>query len=232
MAYMIFGGTVTGSVGYGLKALSLSAALMLLLGACSAPVIPQAQPTHSEIAVSSSATASTSATLTPEEAKSVAPTKPAPTVTKSSKPAQSTCGPKLTPSALTKLATKLPAPKISTGEIMDWKWDADSADPSTYDECAALSWITFPIEGATGSSPYIIALFHEGKYLGVATRTTFGFFPQVERIDDARLQVTYAYAKNGEANAGASGRAVSTYSWDKNAGSVKHRGDFPPGYTQ
>lgn len=223
---------MTGSVGYGFKALSLSAAFVLLLGACSAPVSPQAQPTHSEVAVSSLATASTSATPPPEETKSVAPTKPAPTVTKSNKPTQPTCGPKLTPSALTKLATKLPAPKISTGEIMDWKWDADSADPSTYDECAALSWVTFPIEAATGSSPYIIALFHEGKYLGVATRTTFGFFPQVERIDDAKLKVTYTYAKDGDSNAGASGRAVSTYSWNLSTESVKHQGAFPPGYTQ
>ncbi len=223
---------MTGSVGYGLKALSLSAALVLLLGACSAPVTPQAQPTHSEVAVSSSATASTSATPTPEETKSVAPAKPTPTVTKSSKPAQPTCGPKLTPNALTKLASKLPAPKISTGEIMDWEWDADYADSSTYDECAALSWVTFPIEGATGSSPYIIALFHQGKYLGVATRTTFGFFPQVVRVDDGQLKVTYTYAKDGESNAGASGRAVSTYSWNLGTESVKHQGAFPPGYAQ
>lgn len=223
---------MTGSVGYGFKALSLSAALTLLLGACSAPGTSQAQPTHSEVAASSSVAVSPSATPTPEETKSVAPTKPTPTVTKSSKPAQPSCGPKLTSGALTQLATKLPAPKISTGEIMDWKWDAEYADPSTYDECAALSWVTFPIEGATGSSPYIIALFHKGKYLGVATRTTFGFFPQVVRVDDAQLKVTYTYAKDGDSNAGASGRAVSTYSWDLNTQSVKHHGAFPPGYAQ
>lgn len=221
-----------GSVGYSLKVLSLSAALTLLLGACSTPGTTQVQPTHSEVAISSSAAASPSVTATAEATKSVSPAKPSPAVPKSSKPAQPSCGPKLTPSALAKLTAKLPAPKISTGEIMDWKWDADYADPSTYDECAALSWVTFPIQGATGSSPYIIALFHEGKYLGVATRTTFGFFPQVVRVDDAQLKVTYTYAKDGDSNAGASGRAVSTYSWDLNTESVKHHGAFPPGYAQ
>ena len=142
--------------------------------------------------------------------------------------ASTSCGPRLSDQDMVALTRKLPAPNVSTGEEMDWKWDADYADTDGYDPCAALSWITFPIERGTGSSPYTIALFHQGEYLGVTTSRTFGFFPQVERIDDGQISVTYTYAKDGDSNAGASGRVTSTFTWDVESGSVDHRGDLPP----
>ncbi|WP_404285285.1 LppP/LprE family lipoprotein [Glutamicibacter arilaitensis] len=197
------------SAGCTLKVLSLSAALALLLGAC---VAPEALQAESDSPRGEPSAMPPSSAAEPSETPEVS------------------CGPEMTTGELAKLAAKLPAPKISTGAVMGWKWDPDSADAATYDPCAALSWITFPIEGATGSSPYIIALFHGSTYQGAATRTGFGFYPEVERVADARLQVTFSYAKNSESNADASGRALSTYIWDENTKSVKHHGGFPPGY--
>lgn len=82
------------------------------------------------------------------------------------------------------------------------------ADGSTYHPCAGLSWITLGIRG-TASSPFQIMLFHEGEYLGTTLAKAPGLFPDVRRVDDDTLEVTYRYPKEGEANAEASGRAVS-----------------------
>ena len=37
--------------------------------------------------------------------------------------------------------------------------------------CTMLSWITLSVEGATGSSPVQIMLFHYGEYIGTATES-------------------------------------------------------------
>lgn len=107
-------------------------------------------------------------------------------------------------------------------------WSPGEADLSTYDRCAPLSWVTLPIYGATASSPYQIMLFHHGEYVGTASSESYGFEPAVERIDDATIQVTYTWPKDGESNADASGRSVSTFAWDDASGSVTHSGEWPP----
>ncbi|WP_159718672.1 LppP/LprE family lipoprotein [Actinomyces marmotae] len=107
-------------------------------------------------------------------------------------------------------------------------WSPGEADLSTYDRCAPLSWVTLPVHGATASSPYQIMLFHHGEYVGTASLESYGFKPAVERIDDATIQATYTWPKDGESNAGASGRSVSTFTWDDASDSVTHSGEWPP----
>lgn len=110
-----------------------------------------------------------------------------------------------------------------------WQWDAESADTDGYDPCADLSWISISIKGATGSSPRAIMLFHRGDYLGTATDDSVQAPHTVKRLDDATLEVTYRYPKDGEGTATASGEAVSTFTWDPEAEEVVHAGEFPPG---
>ncbi|BDA63826.1 LppP/LprE family lipoprotein [Actinomyces capricornis] len=109
-----------------------------------------------------------------------------------------------------------------------WQWDLEAADTSTYDECAALSWVVLGIHGPTGSSPYQIMLFHQGQYIGVTSDQAFAFAPQVARIDDGSIEVTYTWTREGETTASASGRSVSVFTWDEASGGVVHSGEWPP----
>ncbi len=214
---------------YPLPGISLCAVIALGLCSCSSSQ-PTAEPSATPT-VTVTATETVKATESPEAQSSQSPAAtPSPTSKPSKTSAEPTCGTALGASDFEALTRKMPPARDSSGTVMGWEWDADYADTDTYDPCAALSWVTYPIEGATGSSPFIIALFHEGKYIGVATRVTFGFFPKVQRINDSTLKVTYTYNRGAESNADASGRAVSTYSWDSGAGKVVHKGNFPPGY--
>lgn len=119
---------------------------------------------------------------------------------------------------------ELPAPS----GLPEARWDASRATTALFDPCAALSSVVVPIEGATASSPYAILLFHDGRYLGTATKEQYGFFPQTSRTSDATIAVTYTYPRAGETDAAASGRAEATYTWDASAGRVVMRGDVPP----
>ena len=112
------------------------------------------------------------------------------------------------------------------GVVDSSSWTVDSL--STYDPCAALSWVTLS-GGGTGSSPRQQMLFHHGNYLGTTTSTPIGFHPAAVRLSDSSIQVTYTYDKDGESNAEASGRAVSTYAWNESTGSIDHTGEWPPG---
>lgn len=214
---------------FSLPGISLCAVIALGLCSCSSsqPIAgPSVTPT-----VTVTATETVKAADSPAEESSQPPSA---TQSSTSQPSETTaepaCGTALPASEFEALTRKMPPARDSSGTEMGWDWDAKSADTATYDPCAALSWVTYPIEGATGSSPFIIALFHEGKYIGVATRVAFGFFPKVQRLNDSTLKVTYTYNKGLESNAGASGRAVSTFTWDDSAAKVLHQGSFPPGY--
>lgn len=99
---------------------------------------------------------------------------------------------------------------------------------SNFDPCAALSWITVTLEGATASSPYHILLFHNGEYLGTATAKAYGFSPKVSRVDDSEIAVTYRWPKEGEGNAEASGTTQAGFRWDEDAQKVVMSGDVPP----
>lgn len=91
-----------------------------------------------------------------------------------------------------------------------------------------MSWITVSIEGGTASSPYQIMLFHHGRYIGTTASDGIGFHPDVVRLSDSEIQVTYMYTLEGEANAEASGRSVSTFTWDEATGSIVYGGEWPP----
>lgn len=109
-----------------------------------------------------------------------------------------------------------------------WAWDTTYTDTSTYDPCAALSWIVLSIEMGTVSSPCQIMLFHHGEYIGVTSDRMIGFYPKVVRLGDGVIQVTYTWPRENEANAMASGRSVSIFTWDEASSSVVHSGEWPP----
>lgn len=98
-----------------------------------------------------------------------------------------------------------------------------------YDDCAALSYIVITIESATGSSPYHIMLFHNGQYLGTATKKAFGFSPTVTRESDSLISVIFHWARPGEGTANRSGESYAQFAWDDQQGKVAMTGDAPPG---
>lgn len=107
-------------------------------------------------------------------------------------------------------------------------WDVGAAVTDGYDECAALSWIVLPVEGATVSSPFQVMLFHSGEYLGTTTEDAYGFEPAVERADDAEIAVTYPWLREGDPNAEPSGSSTAVFTWDEERGSVVMSGEVPP----
>lgn len=109
-----------------------------------------------------------------------------------------------------------------------WEWHSNGADTSLYDPCADLSAIAVSVQYATGSSPWMIMLFHHGQYLGTATQQPVGMGQLMERRADGVIEVAYLYPKPGESNAERSGRAVSTFTWDESAQKVVMAGDLPP----
>ena len=124
-------------------------------------------------------------------------------------------------------------PQVPTfREGYDWQWDLDGADTTTYDACAALSWVVLEIPGNTVSSPFQIMLFHRGQYIGTTASKPIGFPPKVVRLDDAAIQVAYTWPRDGESNAEASGRSISIFTWDDRTRSVMHSGEWPPGFTE
>lgn len=139
-----------------------------------------------------------------------------------------------------KCATMTGAEAISTWgpqvptfrEGYDWQWNLDGADTTTYDACAALSWVVLEIPGNTVSSPFQIMLFHRGQYIGTTASKPIGFPPKVVRLDDAAIQVAYTWPRDGESNAEASGRSISIFTWDDRTRSVTHSGEWPPGFTE
>lgn len=134
--------------------------------------------------------------------------------------ASESCGTDSAQSAVDENIGKVP------GVVDSSDWSVDSL--STYDPCAALSWVTLS-GGGTGSSPRQQMLFHHGDYLGTTTAEPIGFHPATVRLSDSSIQVTYTYKKDGESNAEASGRAVSTYTWNESTESIDHAGEWPPG---
>lgn len=111
----------------------------------------------------------------------------------------------------------------------DWAWDTKWAKLDGYDDCAALSYIVITIESATGSSPYHIMLFHNGQYLGTATKKAFGFSPTVTRESDSLISVIFHWARPGEGTANRSGETYAQFAWDDQQGKVVMTGDAPPG---
>lgn len=192
-----------------------SGALVAVLAGCTSDPAQQTQP--------SQATAPTSA----------APVTPTPIPTATAAPATSpaaaptptpTCGPSSGAAASASAIAHLPVPS----GLDDHHWDATLADYSGYDACAALSWSTVTLDGATASSPYAILLFHEGAYLGTATATQYGFFPTVTRASGSSIAVTYHFPEGGDSNANPTGQAKATFTWNAGTRQVVMTGDTPP----
>jgi len=146
---------------------------------------------------------------------------PTPTSTPTPTP---TCGPSSGAEAAAQPIADLPLP----AGLEDAKWDAARADTSGYEACAPLSWVTVSLDLATGSSPVAILLFHDGRYLGTATKEQYGFVPDISRTDPSTIAVAYRYAKPDESTADASGRTDATFRWDDAAGRVVMTGQVPP----
>ncbi|MGO2111004.1 MAG: LppP/LprE family lipoprotein [Pseudoclavibacter sp.] len=207
-----------------------AAALVAALAGCSlvSAVGGDAEPTASETSAEASTSASTSPTGTesapPPDGVPTASGTPAPTPTEE----QAQCSGLSGAEALATWVGDVPSPFPDNPDMSYVEWSTEWADPTTYDECLPLSWIVLPIEGGTASSPYHVMLFNEGQYLGVATLRAYGFFPDVQRIDDATIRIIYKYALPDETTAGASGHATADFTWNDETQQVDMTGDVPP----
>lgn len=148
----------------------------------------------------------------------------APAVGSSTPTATPSCGPSDGAAAAAGPIADLPLP----AGLESARWDASTADTSVYDGCAALSAVTVGVADATASSPVAILLFHDGSYLGTATKEQYPFVPQVTRESTGSIRVEYRYPQGADSNADASGRATATYTWDDAADRVEMSGDVPP----
>lgn len=165
---------------------------------------------------------------TPEATGTTPPSEAAPTT---AEPATPVCGEETATSALDRWISEVPPffPGIDPHDRdAHGAWSAEFADTAGYDPCADLSWIVLPVTGGTVSSPYAVMLFHRGEFVGPATEESYGFGHDVERVADDTITITYRYVQPGEANADASGRATSTFTWDAGAGEVVRTGELPP----
>jgi hypothetical protein len=207
-----------------LRLVVLAAAALTLAGCTSAP---------GPVASSSAAATSNPAPSSPSDASpTVSASTPAETTGPTSPGSSGTggaggsgsCGPSSGRAAAAAGIAKLALP----AGLPDATWDAANADYTGYEPCAALSWVTLGIAMSTASSPYAILLFHNGSYLGTATKEAYGFLPDVVRAGDATLKVTYHYPKPGESTADASGTTNVVLTWNASAGKVEFSGETPP----
>lgn len=100
---------------------------------------------------------------------------------------------------------------FTSAHMYDKAWSRTILDTS-FDPCADLSYAVITVEGATGSSPMQVLLFHKGEYLGTTSDCAPGF--QIVRQDDGdSITVTYQWPKPGEPNAGAKDSVEVGYDW-------------------
>lgn len=170
-------------------------------------------------------TATVTRTVTPTASPSVSSAAGAAPATGSSAPtATPSCGPSDGAAAAAGPIADLPLP----AGLESARWDAAHADTSVYDGCAALSAVTVSVVDATASSPVAVLLFHDGSYLGTATKEQYPFVPQVTRESADAIRVEYRYPQGADSNADPSGRATATYTWNDDTGRVVMSGDVPP----
>jgi hypothetical protein len=195
-----------------------AAATLATLSACTgSPGGASTQPRAS----TASAEPATSASTQPATAASASPTD---TETGTARTSTS-CGPYNATTAVQKAVIALPAPIPA---VPSAHWDAPHAEDSGYDACAALSWAVVSVEGGTPSSPNAILLFHDGTFLGTATKVQYPFDPTVTRTAADAIHVTYRYAKPSDANANPSGTTNATFTWDTASSKVEMTGSVPP----
>jgi hypothetical protein len=105
-----------------------------------------------------------------------------------------------TSSAAPKCGVDLAAPVIRsaiatlpTEPITRAPWSTDPASfQASFDPCVTLSAVIITVQGATGSSPEQVLLFHKGEFVGTATRDSHGFTAlDPGRTTDDTVGVTY-----------------------------------------
>lgn len=202
-----------------LSAIAALAAAVLVTGCGSHDegASPETSPASSPSSSASFATASATAS-SPEATSSPTASSASPTASEAS------CTDLTGQQALEKWIGKVP--QAFPGS--NFAWTTKYADTQHYDPCADLSWVATTVDGATVSSPYAVLLFHHGEYVGPATEKPQGFGPRISRVDGRTLRITYTYTVGSEANAAASGRATSTFTWNDAAHRVDRTGDLPP----
>ncbi|GAA4267112.1 LppP/LprE family lipoprotein [Frondihabitans peucedani] len=196
----------------------LAGSLAGCTGSQSTPVTAPSSP------ASSTGTAGQSLAPEPAPQSSAPQTPPASSPSDGATSGAGSCGPSSGRAAAAKGIASLALPS----GLPDATWDAANADYSTYQPCSALSWVTLGLTGATASSPYAILLFHDGEYLGTATKAAYSFHPDVARTGGSSLAVTYHYAKPGESDADRSGTTRATLTWSSAAQKVQFSGQTPP----
>lgn len=165
------------------------------------------------------------APVTTEAAPATTPAEAAPAESEEPKPeATNQCGEIVGEAVMNNAVDEVPKPSYDS----DIEGDTSGADYSTFDGCAGLSWVVLTPVGGTGSSPNQIALFNEGTYIGTATKIAYGFEPEVTRIEDNQITVTWVYPEPGDANADPNGRATATFTYNEDTKTVDMTGDVPP----
>lgn len=106
-------------------------------------------------------------------------------------------------------------------------WDFDAADVSTFDECAALSWIVVPTQAPGEGAPYAIMLFNHGEFVETATPSAYLNEPDVVREADDAVKVTYTWSV-GEGETYSEIPAESTFTWNADTQNVEREGQLPP----
>ncbi|AZA09878.1 LppP/LprE family lipoprotein [Corynebacterium pseudopelargi] len=108
-------------------------------------------------------------------------------------------------------------------------WAIEQAVLDSEKPCAELSYALIPAaEGRTVSTPMQVALFHNGEFIGPASEEIYSFAPEVNRLSDSALAITYRFRKEGESAAESSGRTTVAFEWDPDSEEVLVTGHFPP----
>lgn len=117
----------------------------------------------------------------------------------------------------------LVSPPFADDPSIGWAY----ADFTTYDPCAVVSWSVLSTQG-TAASPCQIMLFNRGVFVAQATTINYPFHPEVVRVSDDTIQVTYTYLQPGESTAQASGKATATFTWNESLERFDVGGYLPP----
>ena len=184
------------------------------------------QPT-SVVTKSSTATPSSESTAASEDGSSAVPEsdeqdadKDGKTAAQQGKP-QESCTDNIAAREYQDHAAEVPPP--SSGE-----WDIDLSSFLDNQPCAALSWaVLVPTYIGDVSPPTQTMLFHNGRFIKTVSQTPT-YPPNVSRVDDSTINVTWKWPKPGEAMAEKSGRSVATFRWDDQSESVVMEGELPP----
>lgn len=202
---------------HSLATLALAAALTLAgcggTGSTSGSDATQASTGTTASASTSASSASTDAPLTQAGASASAASN------------DEACG---TESAEEAIASAAPSIKyhgeVFTGGV--YGWDYTHYDPtSTYDPCAALSWVELhQAEMPTTAASWVL-LFHKGTFVSTARQAPVNGVNSVDRVDDGTISITYGTPQYAGSTAGTS-TATSTYTWDAGKKAIVRTGDI------